>query len=254
MPLISNVVKVFTLLCLLFQISGCRYWSLYRFADQLCHFDEQIEVVSHLQETQIMFADPVLPVHVFDRYFKAAPYQINEAESRISKTYQLLSRYDSTQRIYRLHADFSTNTRKPLLAEAAIDSSLSAVFKPAFVKAILRSSCTDDFDLSLSEIDARFVLLPISPNAMPNVDDLTALFGPGLPSNQQDTDQRHYSLDFQAPATSLSLTQDKPVFLRFSFSQQGRLTQIDIDYLNYAMRLDFINHRGHLNIVRGNKS
>jgi len=201
-----------------------------------------------------MFADPVLPVHVFDRYFKAAPYQINEAESRISKLYQLLSRYDSTQRIYRLHADFSANTRQPLLAEAAIDSSLSAVFKPAFVEAILRSSCTDDFDLSLSEIDARFLLLPIPANAMPTVDDITTLFGPGLPSNRQQIDQRHYSLDFQTPETSLPLTQDKPVFLRFSFSQQGSLTEIDIDYLNYAMRLDFINSEGSLNIVRGSKS
>ena len=255
MTAFSTLAKLISILCLVLLVSGCRYWSLYRFADQFCDYDAHIEVILNQHSTQIVFSDPVLPAPVFDRYFKAEPHQTSETDARTIHHYQLASQYDTLQRHYALQVDYSRHSRQPLLAEASIGPALSAVFQPAFVEKILRSSCTDDIDLSLSEAMVRFVLLPIEESTMPTLQQMTKLFGPGLPSANTQIQQRDYHLDFETKpgphSNSKMTTQNKPIFLRFTFSEQGTVTAITVDYLNYAMQLDFLAGTGYLHVIRG---
>jgi len=258
-----------SLLVILVTLSACRYWSLYRFADQFCHFDQHIEVLSNQTQTQLAFAQPVLPQAVFSRYFKATPYQLRNKGTEILEHYRFILREQentteksttekSTRRTenapFQVTTRYSLGTDVPLLSGGALDPQLSLLFTSDFVRPILRAACTDDFDLSLSELDIRFQLSEVDAAIRPSREQFIEVFGAPIDHviGNSNTDQElNYRFDFiLRQLNGLDHYQEKPIEMALTFVKSGALKTLKVDYLNYTFELDFETQTGRLLVIR----
>jgi len=251
-------------LVILVTLSACRYWSLYRFADQFCHFDQHIEVLSEQTRTQLAFVQPVLPQAVFSRYFKAIPYQQqnNDTETREHYRFKLReqegSTYKSTKRtenaLFQVTTSYSLGTGIPLLSGGTLGPQLSLLFTSGFVRPILRAACTDDFDLSLSELDIRFQLSDIDTAIRPSRAQFIEVFGAPIDhiiDNDSNDQELNYRFDFiLRQLNGQDHYQEKPIEMTLTFVKSGALQTLKVDYLNYTFELDFETQTGRLLVIR----
>lgn len=247
------------LLCIALMLSSCRYWSLYRFADQFCAFDQHIEVGQRLDRTRLDFIDPVLPQTVFARYFKAIPVTHERSHYHILERYLFKSltsvpeSLSGTDKHFELSALYSATSDKPLLMAGELGPALSRLFPPMLVSPILRAACSDDLDLSLSLLELRMQLPAISTELRPSRAMIMETFG--APSLEETDKPGVTTLSYQFDFVLKQLNgndhlQNKPIRLSLSFDEQQALQALRVNYLNYQLWLDFAQQRAELRVIR----
>lgn len=239
------------LLCLCL-LSGCRYWSLYRFADQFCAFDQYIEVQTSEAQTSLTFVEPVLPQAVFQRYFKAEPYREFNEDGVLQHNFRIQTLTNARQ--FEVSTFFSLVDGRPLFQKGTLDARLSALFQKDFVDAVLRSACTDDFDFSLSRLVLRFQLDQVPEHSLPQRNALVTQLHARPDSNAYEQPDPalwwNTQFDFLSASDAAKTLQDKKALLRFRFDSHDRLAEMNVAYLNYFLELDFDQQTGKLTVIR----
>ena len=247
-------------------LSGCRYWVLYEFADQFCEFEEYVEISweenEKAKQVKIGFHEPVLNRYILLRYLNAAPF--NSVLKEPAKTQkQVYSRDEFAIRQVNLapndRADpFQfTLTYHPLdehalLENAYLDTRLSQLFSPALVEPILRSLCSDDYDLSLKQLDMRFQLSTLPKQSLPSLHELNAVFGSAEHTTTHITGEQslRYTFDFVSTNQQRWQVQQKPIIMQFDFDSNDQLKNLYIHYHKYSYWLDVDNLSGRLLVIR----
>lgn len=257
MPRLLNIF----ILCLTL-LTGCRYWVLYKFADQFCHYDRYVELqfdkASPAPELQIGFLEPVLDRHILLRYLNAAPFLSHYSDtaliSRDHFAIMPLAQPDSkTLEPFEFSVGYHPVGRHVLLNDARLNARLSSLFPPALVEPILRSICSDDYDLSSEQLDMRFQLPSLDQSSLPSRHQIEAIMGQSNQANPENADQvmLAYRFDFLLKDPQGKwLTQEKPITLEFSFDQAGQLKLIHIDYFKYRYWLNIDTRSGRLLVIR----
>lgn len=250
--------RLFVLIILLTGlVSGCRYWVLYKFADQFCDYDRYVELqLSNLAaqpELQIQFHEPVLDRPILLRYLHAAPYLSHYHENAvISRDYfafaAIRDNQLNTDEPFIFSADYHTLQRIALLSAARLDPRLSTLFPPALVDPILRSICSDDYDLSDEQLQMRFRLTNLDTANLPQRSQIEAIMGQ---ANAVDGLEHAYHFDFLIQDhLGQWQAQQKPVILTFRFDLAGKLLSIHIEYFKYRYWLDIVSASGQLLVIR----
>jgi len=268
---------------MIFCLSGCRYWSLYKFGDQFCDFDEHVDLRVQADALKIKFLNPVLPRKVLLRYLNAAPIHSFYAQRSYTEASYIASAYIQsseyiferiedkgviTQDVFRIQ-DLSGEARKsfelsmayhavgstPVLKSAELDDRLSQLFGPALIESILRSICSDDYDLSLSRLDMRFKLKAVPTLTLPNRNSLLAVFGQAERiENDSQTETLFYTFDFIKATVSepeeRGEFQLRPIYFSFTLDDKQQLLKLHILYYKYDYVLDFEKQNGRLIVIR----
>ena len=144
-------------------LSSCRYWVLYEFADQFCELEEYVEISwdskADNNQVKIGFNEPVLSRSILLRYLNAEPfYSLNQpfldtkklllSEDSFAFRQTHLRPNDSSEP-FQFKIAYHPLDEHSLLKSAYLDSKLSELFSPTLVEPILRSLCSDDYDLIL---------------------------------------------------------------------------------------------------------
>lgn len=227
-------------------LSGCRYWSLYRFSQQFCDFDQHIEVLEKDRRVGFHLIDPVLPRLVFTRYLAAPEYFTVQDKYVLYDTYQIQSASDD--RRYSLFTHYHLGSQKSLMIAGELDTELSQLFPTVFVEPILRSFCAEDYDLSLSQLDARMTIEKLSPKVIPTKDAIVQEFG--SPISETSIGKRSelvYTFYFVAQEETL---QSKPMIFTLEFQNTGNLSKMRVQYHKYDYRLDFEEYTAELKAIR----
>jgi hypothetical protein len=243
-------------------LSGCRYWVLYKFADQFCHYDRYVELqfdeANAAPELQIHFLEPVLDRHILLRYLNAAPFLSHYSDtaliSRDHFAFMPVAQAGSkTLAPFEFSAGYHPVGRHVLLKDAYLDARLSSLFPPALVDPILRSICSDDYDLSSEQLDMRFQLPSLDHTSLPRRQQIEAIMGQANETNSPTADKQMlaYRFDFLLKdAQGNWQKQEKPIILEFSFDKVGQLKHIHIDYFKYRYWLDIEAANGRLLVIR----
>lgn len=256
----------FILLLFCLSLYGCRYWVLYEFAEQFCEFEEYVSVTlteDENKQVQIKFAEPVLDRNILLRYLNAQPFEIKTKHNISAQSDVALADYFAFQHTeklseiksepFRFNLRYHSLDEHALLEEAYLDSRLSQLFSPVLVEPILRSLCSDDYDLSLKQLDMRFSLSALPMQSLPNKQQLESVFGKaeeiiGEASGEQAL---RYQLDFLTRLTDKAWqAQNKPITMVFSFDRLSQLTNLYIHYHKYSYWLDVENLSGRLLVIR----
>lgn len=238
-------------------VSGCRYWVLYKFADQFCDYDRYVALNLDLTlskpSLEILFQEPVLDRPILLRYLHAAPYlshyQENAVISRDDFAFAPLTDQQTIiEEPFTFSAGYHALQRTALLSDARLDPRLSSLFPPALVDPILRSICSDDYDLSDEQLDMRFQLVKLDKDNLPQLSQLEAILGKAHSINEQG---HAYHFDFLLKdQQGYWQPQHKPVTLVFRFDPSGKLLAIHIDYFKYRYWLDIATQSGRLLVLR----
>jgi hypothetical protein len=249
---------IFVILLTIFSLSGCRYWSLYKFADQFCEFDEHVRVNLEKGASRINFLEPVLPRKILLRYLNAKPFVSIEdvAVGGVREDLFRIQRASVGQHDYfgfKLSYHGVGKTR--VLASGLLDQHLSALFVPGLIEPILQSVCSDDYDLSLKRLDMRFTLTGIQHQYLPDKLTLLAAFGEAdLVEGSDNSGQTlHYQFDFLTEpkaGNNHRELQHSPIEFAFGFDQNSQLMTLHILYFKYDYWLDFQNENGRLIVIR----
>jgi len=263
--------KFFLFFLITSNISACRYWSLYEFSDQFCAYDQHISVSLTRDEkqelSQIVFLDPVLPRNVLLRYLNALPTSSTYATSSTtqflgsntplpsvrSDSFYIQRTQVESQPVYDLKLDYHLAGNTPLLSSAVLDGRLSTVFKPPLIEPILKSICSDDYDLNSKRLDMRFSLSEINRKSLPSMQDFEQLFGKADQSltNKTGLIGMNYEFDFIRTFENKDQRyQHRPIKFSFEFSQNKELLELKILYYKYDYQLDFQNAKGRLIVTR----
>ena len=241
-------------------LTGCRFWSLYQFGEQFCEFDEFAKVGQNEGASHIDFYEPVLPQAVLLRYLNALPflssYQAldeNGAALVKSDTFYIqrsMSDIASVEKeAYKIYVTYHPVGKVPLLSSGELDARLSVLFSPEVVEPILKSFCSDDYDLSLKRLNMRFTLKDIEMGDLPKKQLFLTSFG--LP-DQVENNTLRYQFDFiQKDHKGASLLQNRDIKFSFSFNALNVLTKMHILYHKYDYLLDFEKMNGSLLVIRG---
>jgi len=240
-------------------LTGCRFWSLYKFGEQFCEFDEYVKVSQQSGASHIDFDEPVLPQAVLLRYLHALPfkssYQTMDNNAAMVKSdifyiQRLLNPKPlDEKKVYKIDVEYHPVGKTPLLSSGELDARLSALFSPKVVEPILKSFCSDDYDLSLDRLNMRFTLENIEAENLPEKQLFITSFG--LPDKDEHNTLR-YQFDFlNKDSKGASQLQNRPITFSFSFNPQNVLTSMHILYHKYDYILDFENMNGSLLVIRG---
>ena len=252
---------VLFILCVML-LAGCRYWVLYKFADQFCHYDDyvqlQFDAASSAPVLEIAFREPVLDRHILLRYLNAAPFLSHYSDAPlISRDYfaivPLAQAGRNTPEAFEFSAGYHPLGRHVVLQDARLDARLSSLFPPALVEPILRSICSDDYDLSSEQLDMRFQLPSLDHTSLPSRQQIEAIMGQATQVNQAKADSfmLSYQFDFLLKdAQGKWQNQEKPILLEFSFNQSGQLKHLHIQYFKYRYWLDIESRSGRLLVLR----
>lgn len=243
-------------------LSGCRYWSLYKFADQFCDFDEHVSVSQKSDNTHIDFLDPVLPRTLLLRYLHAQPlsttYKLEGDDNlavALSDTFYIQRTYLESQKpVFNFKLAYHLVDDTPLLSSGTLDARLSALFSPKMVEPILKSICSDDYDLSLSRLDMRFTLSGIDTKDLPDQKEFISVFGEpdANEAGAYKSTVYKYRFDFvQNKEIKNNVFQNRPIDFSFGFNHSGELLNLHILYYKYDYWLDFENQKGTLIVIRG---
>jgi len=269
------------LLLLVFFLSGCRYWSLYQFGDQFCAFDRHLDIQAQNNRLHIRFLEPVLPRKVFLRYLNAQGYALVEQNNQLTETFyiQRSNTYDGAlgdrqtrHPPFEIVSKYRSSSETFLLQRGILGPQLSQLFVPALVEPILKSICSEDYDLGLSRIEIRSELANIDPDSLPTMQQFIATFGLSEPTQEREL---RYQFDFLAnpesskqsllisssgAATTVDASptkmkfQNRPIHFILNFNSANRLKRIAIDYHKYDYWLDFETLRGGLVVIRDQES
>lgn len=267
------------LMCI--QLSSCRYWVLYEFAEQFCELENYVSISgaelgnsqiqpSVLQGVQIDFHEPVLNRPILLRYLNASPID-PQLSDRISK--DVFSRSSTAQilapsledlfSISALSADEKSDMTRfnfklgyhyldqhALLEYATLDKELSRLFTPAMIEPILRSFCSDDYDLGFKKLEMRFVLDQLPRQSLPLTSTVVDVFG--RPESKEDSlNSLHYTFDFlSASPDGKWHKQGKPIKMIFDFDSDERLNNLYIHYHKYQYWLNLSTQSGRLIVIR----
>jgi len=245
------------ILCLatVLLLSGCRYWSLYQFGEQFCEYDEYIELSQKGGVSVIEFHEPVLPQAVLLRYLNAMPNKTSYQAITAGQTPRVISDAFQIKRsdfldtspeggIFEFKVDYDYAGNTPLLAQGTLGVKLSSLFVPTLIEPILKSICSDDYDLSLKRLDMRFTLDNINMADLPKKALFIKTFGmPG----ESELGKLFYQFDF----IKQQAFQSRPIQFTFTFDENEVLSKLYIIYHKYDYLLDFENKNGRLVVIRG---
>ncbi len=255
--------RILIILLFIPLISGCRYWVLYKFADQFCDFDQYILITApdktSEQPLRIDFSDPVLDRPVLLRYLNAAPFvslyshenELKEDEFKLQLSAFVNSK--SPGGTFNFTLAYHLLGKTPLLRSAEFDDRLGRLFPPALVDAILRSICSDDYELSDAQLEMFFSLPGIDLERLPMRNHIVEVMGDHGVSTWlgKEAERISYSLDFVVQTvTGEQMLQNKPVSILFGFKSDGSLRTVEITYYKYQYWLDIENRRGRLLVTR----
>lgn len=258
------------------SLSGCRYWVLYEFAEQFCELETYVEIawqgrtenrqeslVKNTKQVSINFHEPVLNRPILLRYLNAQPYETlsqtaeHEHQSSISEDKFAIrtlpfAEHTATQ-LFEFSLAYHALDEHALLESALLDSRLSRLFSPALIEPILRSICSDDYDISFKRLDMRFTLADLPKESLPTKQQVLAVFGATTQSLQASAEETslRYEFDFLARDESENWSaQNKPISMLFKFDVQSRLTKLYIHYHKYSYWLDVETLSGRLLVIR----
>jgi hypothetical protein len=270
---------VLLILCTL-ALSSCRYWVLYEFSEQFCEFEEYVttswhDVTTNLatnRQVKINFIEPVLDRKILLRYLNSEPFEsLNEQHSRTQKTTLSEDKFAirQTHTIPRIAPEIAPeNMSEPfqfkltyhlldehlLLETSFLDSKLSQLFSPPLIAPILRSLCSDDYDLSLKQLDMRFTLSTLSKPSLPSLHQLTGVFGQAEEIIIDTSGEQilRYKFDFLTQDKQHRWqSQQKPITMNFGFDSRNQLKNLYLHYYKYSYWLDIENLSGRLLVIRG---
>ncbi len=248
-------------------LSGCRYWVLYEFAEQFCEFEDYVSVFwnesSQNRRLQINFEEPVLDRYILLRYLNAMPFEtfktpLNGSQSSVvlSDNFAIRQTHidsDPISEPFQFKLNYHPLNETPLLEQAYLDARLSQLFSPLLVEPILRSLCSDVYDLSLKQLDMRFKLSPLPKHSLPALHELRAIFGKAEESITEISGEQtlRYEFDFLTKdLNDIWKNQEKPLTMLFSFDAESRLNSLYIKYYKYSYWLDVESLSGRLLVIR----
>ena len=260
--------KLFVLLimCGLF-LSGCRYWVLYEFAEQFCEFEDYVSVSwnepSQQRQLQINFEEPVLDRHILLRYLNAMPLETLKTSdngpqpsvvlSDIFAIHQTYIHSNTLSEPFQFRLNYHPLNEAPLLQQAYLDARLSQLFSPLLVEPILRSLCSDVYDLSLKQLDMRFKLASLPKHSLPVLHELKAIFGKAEESIIELSGEQTLRYEFDFLSKDLNgawKKQERPITMLFGFDEERRLNNLYIKYYKYSYWLDVESLSGRLLVIR----
>lgn len=262
------MARLFLLLLICsFTLSSCRYWVLYEFAEQFCELDEYVVISwdnkADSRQVKIDFKEPVLSRSILLRYLNAEPF--DSLNQPFLDTKKLLLSEDSfafrqthrlpneTSEPFQFKIAYHPLDEHALLESAYLDSKLSELLSPTLVDPILRSLCSDDYDLSFKQLNMRFSLLALPKQSLPTLQKLIAVFGQAEETIMDETGDQtlRYEFDFLTQNEQKNWqAQQKPIIMLFGFDPQGQLKNLYIHYHKYAYWLDVENLSGRLLVIR----
>ena len=254
------------LTCLI-SLSGCRYWVLYEFAEQFCEFEQFITVSledhTHASQVKIDFHEPVLNRHILLRYLNAQPFKSEVTYSKANgkpsfihdefAIHQSNIKGEKASEPLHFKLTYYKLNEHALLEKVYLNESLSTLFTPALIEPILRSLCSEDYDLSLKRLDMHFYLTSLPQQSLPSLSTLESIFGPAE-ETILDAHNRHtlrYEFDFLLQDTSKTWQpQQKPIVMLFSFNEENKLKRLYIQYHKYTYWLNIDTLSGRLLVKR----
>jgi hypothetical protein len=248
---------LFLILLCFSLLTGCRYWVLYKFADQFCDYDQYVELGQSQHENtihlQIRFLEPVLDRHILLRYLNAAPFLSHYDDKAVISRDEFAFRpvaeeHSALSEVFTFSAGYHALDGHALLASAQLDAHLSRLFPPALVEPILRSICSDDYDLSNKQLDMRFRLANLDKANLPERSQIEAIMG-----KAQSIDEKGHAYHFDFLIKDQEgrwQPQQKPIILVFRFDISGKLEAMHIDYFMYRYWLDIESASGRLLVLR----
>ena len=254
------------ILCSL-TLSSCRYWVLYEFAEQFCEFEKYVDISwragAQNKQVNVSFLEPVLDRNILLRYLNAEPFNslkkqdfksqkivISDDEFAIRLTHHVS---ENILESFHFYLSYHPLSEHALLESAVLDEKLSRLFSPTLVEPILRSLCSDDYDLSLKQLDMRFTLPALPRESLPSLRQLMAVFGQAEEVFKDVPDEQtlRYEFDFLKQDEHQKWhPQNKPITMLFSFDSESQLKHLYIHYYKYAYWLDVENLSGRLLIIR----
>ena len=249
------------------SLSACRYWVLYEFAEQFCEFEEYLAIDwqgdEKNKQVSIQFNEPILERDILLRYLNAEPFlSINKRTVSTKKTFiaddkfaiqQTDSVTKKTADIFKFNLTYHSLDEHSLLESAYLDSKLSQLFSPALVEPILRSLCSDDYNISLKRLDMRFTLSALPKRSLPTRQHLITIFGQADETIVETSGEQtlSYAFDFMAQdRQQIWQPQHKPISMLFGFDAQGQLNNLYIHYHKYSYWLDVETLSGRLLVIR----
>lgn len=243
------------------SLSSCRYWVLYEFAEQFCEFEEYLAISWHQtapnKQVKITFNEPVLNRSILLRYLNAAPFETKREQTLTSEDLfairQTHNKPDKLAEPFQFSLGYHPLDDHALLEDAYLNPELSKLFSPALVEPILRSLCSDDYDLSLKQLNMRFSLSTLPKRSLPSVQQLIAVFGKAEETIIDISGEQslRYEFDFLTQDTQQRWqAQQKPITMLFSFDKQGQMKNLYIHYHKYSYWLDVENLSGRLLVIR----
>ena len=169
--------------------------------------------------------------------------------------FRIQDQFGDDRKSFELSIAYHAVDSTPILKSVQLDKMLSQLFGPALIEPILRSICSDDYDLSLSRLDMRFTLNNLPTLALPNKTNLLAVFGQAERiENDTQAETLFYTFDFIKFETSepeaRGVFQYKPIYLSFTLDDQQKLLKLHILYHKYDYLLDFEKRNGRLLVIR----
>tara|TARA_R110002167_G_scaffold76592_7_gene213309 strand:- start:259 stop:987 length:729 start_codon:yes stop_codon:yes gene_type:complete len=240
---------------------------LYEFAEQFCSFEDYVATSWHNEEAnkqvKIGFNEPVLNRNILLRYLNAEPFDsihkpylntqktvLSEDKFAIRQSY-LVS--DTKLEPFQFRLGYHPLSEHMLLESAYLDSKLSQLFSPALVEPILRSLCSDDYSLSLKQLDMRFSLSSLPKQSLPSREELIRVFGKAeeITIGSSDEQSLRYEFDFLTQDKQQNWqAQQKPITMLFSFDARNQLKGLYIHYHKYSYWLDVEHLSGRLLVIR----
>ena len=261
------MLRLILLVFLTLILSSCRYWALYKFADQFCEFDQNVSVSQQGKNTRIDFLEPVLARTLLLRYLHATPllttYTLknsNNITSVKSDTFLIQRRYPnlkpSSHEVnspypYKIKVGYHLVGDVPLLSVGSLGPKIGQLFSPSVVALILKSICSDDYDLSLKRLDMRFILNNIKTQDLPSQKEFIDVFGRPDKTDKVDKNVYYYQFDFIKMENEANVFQDRPIKFMFGFGAKGTLNMLHVIYYKYDYWLDFDRKEGRLIVHRG---
>tara|TARA_R110001599_G_scaffold117215_4_gene285365 strand:+ start:1961 stop:2758 length:798 start_codon:yes stop_codon:yes gene_type:complete len=249
-------------------LSSCRYWVLYEFAEQFCELEEYIPISwinePENRQVKIGFNEPVLDRSILLRYLNAEPFEsVNKAYLNTQKLFlsedsfairqtHFLPAGSAAPFQFKL-AYHPIDEHVVLLESAYLDSKLSQLFSPALIEPILRSLCSDDYDLSFKQLNMRFSLSTLPKQSLPSLQKLITVFGQAEETIVDDTGDQtlRYEFDFLTQEKQQSWqVQHKPITMLFGFDSHSQLKNLYIHYHKYSYWLDVESLSGRLLVIR----
>ncbi len=240
--------RFIALIVLLSLLCGCRYWSMVRFAHQFCDYDAHIAVTELQDRVHLSFHDPVLPEPVFMRYFKAAPFLIDNRHAPLRRHHYRVAGTADDSPSFEVIAEFTDIPGTAYLAGGQLDPQLSAVFGAKFADAVLRAACSEAPEFGLQEVSVPMTLaMPVQ--TLPSRADIIRLFSRIKPAPSIHADALQLRLDFVTAGSGTTERQERPIDLHFGFHNNVWQT-LSIHYDQYSLWLDFGAQRGLLHVIR----